>query len=125
MTRVIFYLFLFSTTALFAQNITFQHPPGHYVKVNGANLWIETVGKGDPLFLISGGPGGAHVGLHNFDSLQDVCTLVYIDNFGRGKSDTAKNVSEYTLSRDVEDIEGIRKALGYEKINVLGHSYGR
>src|SRR5271156_5207422 len=96
----------------------FQHPPGKYVNVNGANLWVETVGKGDPLFLISGGPGGTHVGLHSFDSLQDVCTLVYIDNFGRGKSDTAKNVSEYTLSRDVEDIEGIRKALGYEEINL-------
>ena len=50
--------------------------------------------------------------------------LVYIDNYGRGKSDVAKDPSEYSLSRDVEDIEGIRKALGYEKINVLGHSYG-
>lgn len=117
-------LFLFLTNILTAQKPAFQHPPGKFVKINGANLWVETAGKGDPLFLIAGGPGGAHVGYHSFDSLQDACTLIYIDNFGRGKSDTARNVSEYTLSRDVEDIEGIRKALGYEKINVLGHSYG-
>lgn len=109
---------------LTAQETRFKHPDGKYVKVNGANLWIETEGKGDPLFLISGGPGGAHVGLHSFAGLKDTCTLVYIDNFGRGKSDVAKDPSEYSINRDVEDIEGIRKALGYQKINVLGHSYG-
>src|SRR4051812_34768740 len=86
----------------YAQKPIFQHPEGRYIKVNGANLWIEKAGKGDPLFLISGGPGGTHVGLHSFDSLEDACTLIYIDNFGRGKSDTAKNVSEYSINRDVE-----------------------
>jgi len=116
--------FLFSAQCILGQKPAFQHPEGKYVKVNGYNLWIETVGKGDPLFLISGGPGVAHVGLHSFDPLQDAFTLIYIDNLGRGKSDSAKNVSEYTINRDVEDIEGIRKALGYEKVNVLGHSYG-
>lgn len=115
--------FTFSLTTQ-AQPVPFHHPPGKYVTVNGARLWVETEGKGDPLFLISGGPGGAHVGLHSFDPLKDSCTLVFIDNFGRGKSDTAKDVKEYSISRDVEDIEGIRKALGYDKINILGHSYG-
>jgi len=108
---------------LSAQN-KFVHPEGQYVKVNGAKLWIETEGTGDPLFLISGGPGGSHVGMHSFSPLKDSCTIVYIDNFGRGKSDTAKDVSEYSVNRDIEDVEGIRKALGYEKINLLGHSYG-
>lgn len=100
------------------------HPPGKYVTVNGAKLWVEITGKGEPLFLIAGGPGFAHVYMHPFDGLQDSCTLVYIDLFGRGKSDTAKDVKEYSMNRDVEDIEGLRKALGYDKINILGHSYG-
>ena len=82
------------------------------------------MGRGDPLFLISGGPGGSHVGMHSFDGLKDSSTLVYIDNFGRGKSDTATDVKDYSIDRDVEDIEGIRKELGYEQINLLGHSYG-
>ena len=43
---------------------------------------------------------------------------------GRGKSDTAINVTEYTLERDVEDLEGLRKSMGFAKINILGHSYG-
>jgi len=121
------YYFLFLVLISFkvaAQHVPFQHPAGQFISVNSAKLWVETEGQGDPLFIIAGGPGGAHAGYHVFDGLKDSCTLVYIDNFGRGKSDTAKDVKEYTINRDVEDIEGIRKALGYDKINILGHSYG-
>ena len=51
--------------------------------------------------LISGGPGGAHRGLRNIDSLaKSNIQFIYFDAFGRGKSDTAKDVKEYTLERD-------------------------
>jgi proline iminopeptidase len=118
-----FFIIVAGSVSCFAQN-KFQHPDGKYIKVNDAKLWIETEGTGDALFLVSGGPGNAHVGMHSFGALKDACTLVYIDNFGRGKSDTAKTAAEYSISRDVEDIEGLRKALNYDKINLLGHSYG-
>jgi proline iminopeptidase len=97
---------------------------GKYVTVNGAKLWVVTVGRGDPVILIAGGPGGAHPGLRRFDSLANHYMLIYFDAFGRGKSDTAKDVKEYTLERDIDDIEGLRTALKLDKINVLGHSYG-
>ncbi|MBS7565248.1 alpha/beta fold hydrolase [Mucilaginibacter sp. Bleaf8] len=98
---------------------------GKYVNVNGAKLYVVTVGEGDPIIFISGGPGGAHVGLRSFDALaQNHHQLIYFDAFGRGKSDTAKVVSEYTLARDIEDIEGLRKALKLDKVTLLGHSYG-
>ncbi len=51
------------SSSLLAQSAPFVHPEGKYVEVNGAKLWVETVGTGDPLFLISGGPGGSYVGL--------------------------------------------------------------
>lgn len=97
---------------------------GKYVQVNGAKLYVVTVGKGDPLFIIPGGPGGAHYGMRTFDSLASKYMIVYFDGFGRGKSDTAKDVKEYTIDRDVDDVEGLRVALHLDKINVLGHSYG-
>jgi len=50
--------------------------------------------------------------------------LVYFDAFGRGKSDTAKDPKEYTLDRDIEDLEGLRVGLQLDQINILGHSYG-
>jgi proline iminopeptidase len=97
---------------------------GKYVVVNGAKLWVVSFGKGDPLVFIPGGPGGNHSGLRSFDPLSNNFTLVYYDPFGRGKSDTAKSVNEYSLERDIEDLEGLRKAMHFDKINVLGHSYG-
>ena len=98
---------------------------GKYISVNGAKLWVVIVGEGDPIIFIPGGPGGAHPGLRSFDPLAEKHhQLIYFDAFGRGKSDTAKIVTEYTIARDVEDIEGLRKALKLEKISVLGHSYG-
>lgn len=124
MNRTIAFIFWILFSRVYAIGITFQHPEGKFYKINGTNLWTETIGKGDPLFLISGGPGGAHAGMHNFDALQDSCTLVYVDYFGRGKSDTAKSPSEYSIERDISDLEALRIAMKYEKINILGHSYG-
>ena len=74
--------------------------------MNGAKLYVVVVGAGDPLIIIPGGPGGAHLGYRSFDSLAKDNQVIYFDAFGRGKSDTAKDVKEYTLARDIEDIEG-------------------
>jgi proline iminopeptidase len=99
---------------------------GQYYSINGAKLWVLTVGTGEPLIIIPGGPGGNHYGYRSFDSLslKGNIQLIYFDAFGRGKSDTAKNAKEYTLARDIEDVEGLRKALHINKISLLGHSYG-
>ncbi len=99
---------------------------GQYITVNGAKLWVLKVGTGEPLLIIPGGPGGTHLGYRSFDSLsiKGNIQLIYFDGFGRGKSDTAKNIKEYTIARDIEDIEGLRKALNLNKISLLGHSYG-
>jgi len=118
-----FGLLLFIST-LRAQPFPDSHADGKYYTVNGAKIWTVSFGKGDPIFFIAGGPGGSHIGLRSFDSLSATNTLVYFDGFGRGKSDTAKNLSEYSLSRDIQDLEGLRKAMGFSKINILGHSYG-
>lgn len=97
---------------------------GKHYTINGYKIWTVSFGKGDPLFFIAGGPGGTHYGLRSFDTLSANYQLVYFDGLGRGKSDLAKDVKEYTIERDVEDLEGLRKAMGFEKINILGHSYG-
>ena len=124
-------LFLLALLSLFVTLTKAQVKPvdswtdGKYVNINNAKLWVVTVGEGDPIIFIAGGPGGAHPGLRSFDALADSHhQLIYFDAFGRGKSDTAKNVTEYTLERDIDDIEGLRKALKLDKITVLGHSYG-
>ncbi len=123
---ILFSLFALIIGAAAAQVKTVDsQTDGKYVQVNGAKLWVVTVGEGDPIIFIAGGPGGAHQGLRSFDPLsKEKHQLIYFDGFGRGKSDTARNVAEYTIARDIEDLEGLRKALKLTKISVLGHSYG-
>lgn len=118
------FLLIILTISIRAQNFPDSETDGKYYEVNGAKIWTVSFGIGDPIFFIAGGPGNAHSYLRAFDSLSTTNTLVYFDAFGRGKSDTAKDVKEYSLQRDIEDLEGLRKAMGYSKINILGHSYG-
>ena len=108
----------------FGQTFPDSNTDGKYYEVNGAKLWTVSFGEGEPLFFIAGGPGGTHYGLRRFDSLSTTSTLIFYDAFGRGKSDTAKVVTEYSLERDIVDLEVLRKAMGFDKINILGHSYG-
>ena len=118
------FLFFILTISIYAQNFPDSETDGKYYEVNGAKIWTVSFGNGEPIFFIAGGPGNAHYYLRSFDSLSTTNTLVYFDAFGRGKSDTSKNVTEYSLQRDIEDLEALRKAMGFSKISILGHSYG-
>ena len=101
------------------------HPAGGYVSVHGAKLWFESEGSGEPLVLISGGPGSSHDYFHPyFRPLADHYRIIYFDAFGRGKSDKASQPSEYSFERDVDDLEGLRQELKLGPISVFGHSYG-
>ena len=122
-TKIIVLFFIIICLNLYAQ-FPDSFTDGKYFEVNEAKLWTLSFGEGEPLFFIAGGPGNTHYGLRHFDSLSTTNTLVYYDAFGRGKSDTAKIVTEYSLERDIEDLEGLRKVMGFDKINILGHSYG-
>jgi proline iminopeptidase len=129
MNKIIFFCLLLISAGVTAQKAI--HLPdsftgGKYITVNGAKLWVVVVGKGEPLIIIPGGPGNNHFAYRVFDSLaiKSNIQLIYFDAFGRGKSDTAKIPSEYTLARDIDDIEGLRTALHLSKVSLLGHSYG-
>ena len=115
---------VFSAAGLYAQTYPDSRTDGKYYTINGAKLWVVSFGKGEPLFMLPGGPGNAHLYMRAFDTLSNAYTLVYFDGFGRGKSDTAADVKEYSLKRDIADLEELRKAMGFAKINILSHSYG-
>ena len=112
------------SVAVSAQKLPDSFTDGRYITVNGAKLYVVIAGHGDPLIIIPGGPGGSHYPYRDFDTLARDNEIIYYDAFGRGKSDTATDVKEYSLERDIEDVEGIRVALHIDRLNVLGHSYG-
>lgn len=88
-------------------------------------LRYEALGDGPPVVAISGGPGTSLRSLGNaLDSLSDTHTVVYFDNIGRGLSDDLPPQHAHSPYRDAEDVEHLRKALGFNKIALFGHSYG-
>jgi proline iminopeptidase len=104
---------------------TLLHPPGSFVSINGANIWYESEGQGEPVILIAGGPGVSHTYFHPFFSgLAENLRVIYFDAFGSGKSDRARSAQEYTFDREVEIVEALRNHLKLERVTVFGHSYG-
>ncbi len=113
------------TIAIGAPKTSLKHPPGRFINANGAKLWVETEGDGEPLLLIAGGPGFSHSYFHPFHSaLANNYRLIYFDALGTGRSDRAQPAADYTVDRDVENIEALRAALQLERLNIFGHSYG-
>jgi proline iminopeptidase len=98
---------------------------GRHITVNGARLWVEQEGAGEPIVIIPGGPGASQLNFHPwFSRLAATNRVIYFDAFGRGRSDRPRAPAEYSFDRDVRDLEGLRQALGLQRMNVYGFSYG-
>ncbi len=95
------------------------------IDVGDAELYVEVEGKGTPLVLINGGPGGTHHYFHPwFSRLKGQANIVYYDQRGCGLSDFQPGDKGYSVEQAVADLEAVRKALGFKKWVVLGYSYG-
>ena len=101
-----------------------RHPPGRHVDVGGHRLWIETEGAGDRVVLLAGlGPAGSHVVFHpHLGPLADVAEVVYVDLYGRGRSDVPADLREITFAGDVADVARLLTELGPS--HLYGFSYG-
>lgn len=126
--RFLIYVILLSNLKAFAQVESFE---GHR-SINGTKLFCKIqsqpfkkeTGKGEPLLIVHGGPGLNHTYLlPHLKNLSKWFTLVFYDQRASGRSaiPTADSIS---LKFFADDIEGIRKNLGVEKIMLLSHSWG-
>jgi proline iminopeptidase len=97
-----------------------------YVEVNGVRLFVRTVGAGAPLIIVHGGPGMSHDYLapQLVDLLASEYRLVFYDQRASGRSSGVEDTAGLTMGQFVEDLEGLRLALGLEQLDLLGHSFG-
>lgn len=79
--------------------------------------------KGTPLFILHGGPGATHETYCEILSLADDREVVIYDQVGCGRSDRIKG-KYWAVKTFVQELEDLRVALGYRKIDILGHSWG-
>lgn len=88
-------------------------------------LFYETLGRGDTVIIIHGGPGLDHTYLlPQLGELSDEFTLIFYDQRGIGKSECVVDSNSVTLENFVNDLEDLRKELKLDKMNLLGHSWG-
>ena len=109
-----------------------------YAAINGTRIFFDIDGKewipaeDDDLvmrqkpvcFVLHGGPGSDHSSyLPALDPLTRFMQLVYVDYRGNGRSGFPDERT-WTIAQNVEDIEALRRYLGFEKIVIFGQSYG-
>lgn len=102
--------------------------PYQYFDSNGVKIAYRVFGTGSPLFLLNGGPGRSSDTFADLaESLQKKTNrqVIIFDQRGTGRS-VVSPLDETTISLDlmVEDFEALRKHLGFNKISILGHSFG-
>jgi proline iminopeptidase len=95
------------------------------ISVDGYRVWYRRISSGGtPLLVLHGGPGGGHAYLEPLEALAADRTVVFYDQFGYGKSDQLNDRSLWRMERFVAEVGTVRRALGLERIHLLGHSWG-
>jgi proline iminopeptidase len=91
---------------------------------NGIPLFTRQVGAGPLVVVLHGGPGASHdYLLPQYDLLAKGRALFYYDQRGGGLS-PAPREAPLGWEAHVQDLEGIRLALGRERLVLCGYSWG-
>jgi proline iminopeptidase len=92
--------------------------------LNGTELFYVEVGEGLPCLMMHGGLGFDHTGLHPWlDPLGEEMHLVYYDHRGNGRSGRP-SLETLNFEQFCSDADALREHLGFEKVAVLGYSFG-
>jgi len=103
---------------------------GKTFETGGVTIWYEVRGAGSetPLFIVNGGPGFDHAYTHLGDQVwskfEKSRRVVFYDQRGNGRSSELKPGQSCTLADQIADLEALRKQIGIDRIDLLGHSYG-
>jgi proline iminopeptidase len=115
---IVFFFLLISSFVLQAQDTS-----GIYV-VNGTQIFIKTIGEGEPILIVHGGPGLNHeYFLPHLLPLAKKHKLIFYDQRSSGKSHLSVKAN-MNFATFAADIEAIRVLFNIEKLNIMCHSWG-
>jgi proline iminopeptidase len=93
--------------------------------VNGTQLYYTTMGQGRPLMFMHGGLGlDQTLFLPWMELLAKEFQLIFYDHRGNGRSERPASLEGVTHDTWAADADALRQHLGFDKIVLLGHSYG-
>jgi proline iminopeptidase len=96
-----------------------------YLDINGTTLFTKSLGSGDPIVVVHGGPGFDHRQFLPYVwELAAGHQVILYDQRGTGLSSGPVDSTHINIETFIADLEGIREAFGIEKMNLVGHSWG-
>ena len=124
MKQLIILLIIISNNS-FAQNeIPYGNNPekGKYIEVNGAKLYYEIYGEGQPLLLIHGNKTGIKGWKPQMETFSKLYKVIAVDCRGRGNSELKCDSLSYLQT--AHDISQFIELMNLDEVNVLGKSDG-
>lgn len=102
---------------------------GATFKTGDVTIWYEVrgAGPGTPLVLVNGGPGFDHTYMtvsDVWDRMARTRRVVFYDQRGNGRSSLLKEGQPCGLAEQIADLDALRAHLGFEKMDLLGSSWG-
>jgi proline iminopeptidase len=91
---------------------------------DGTRLAVHVAGTGTPLLCLPGGPMLDSGYLHDLGGLAAHRALARLDLRGTGASGVPADPTSYRCDRLVADVEAVRRHLGLERLDLMGHSAG-
>lgn len=126
---VLFIILMFGfTNAQVQMNFEFDTPYGNnevvgkYVKINGAKIYYEEYGKGEPLLLIHGNGSNINGMGNQIDYFKSKYRVIIADNRGHGKSEL--KTDSLTYNQIAKDWTSLAKHLKLDSLNIIGWSDG-
>lgn len=109
--------------------ITLPEEHGQTFDGPGGKIYYEVTGggSGTPLIVANGGPGFDHRYEHITTAWEQIGKsrkIVFYDQRGNGQSSALKSGQSNTLADQIDDLEALRAHLGFDRIELLGHSWG-
>lgn len=95
---------------------------GKYAEINGAKIYYEEYGKGEPLLLIHGNGGDIKSMGNQIDYFKTKYRVIIANNRGQGKSEL--KTDSLTYSQITKDWDGLVDFLKLDSINIIGWSDG-
>lgn len=93
-----------------------------YADINGARLWYEVRGEGEPLLLHHGYTASRVNWMPVAERLLSRYQIILMECRGTGQSEHTPD--GYTLEQYAADVVGMLDHLGLEKVSFAGHSMG-
>lgn len=94
-----------------------------FIPVDDIQLHTTVVGDGTPLVVVHGAVGLGASYMRDLDRWADAFQLVYYDQRGSGETPLG-DLAKVSFAGAIDELDGLRAALGIDRVNLVGHSAG-